>query len=96
MSGAIMPVIPSGTHSVTHQTTIHNIVPRANCGANVGRELSIAAFAILVGTGIKIVATNSKGPTISPIFSFLENPTFTLVISRQKPYPLSSCHYILS
>ena len=53
MRGAIMPVIPSGTHSVIHQTTIQNIVPRANCGANVGRELSIAAFAMLVGTGIK-------------------------------------------
>jgi hypothetical protein len=96
MSGASMPVIPSGTHSVTHQTTIQNIVPRANCGANVGRELSIAAFAMLVGTGIKIVATNSKGPTISPIFSFLENPTCTFVISRQKPHSLSSCHIILS
>jgi hypothetical protein len=68
-----MPVIPRGTHSVTHQTTIQNIVPRANCGANVGRKLSIAAFAMLVGTGIKIVATNSKGPAISPMFSFLEN-----------------------
>jgi hypothetical protein len=83
MSGASIPVIPSGTHSVTHQTTIHNIVPRANCGANVGRELSIAAFAMLVGTGIKIVATNSKGPTISPTFSFLENQ-LPLLLSTDK------------
>ena len=73
ISGASMPAIPSGTHSVIHQTTIQNIVPRANCGANVGRELSAAAFAMLLGTGIKMVATNSKGPTMSPMFSFLES-----------------------
>src|SRR5918995_4092444 len=78
MSGASIPVIPSGTHSVTHQITIQSIVPRANCGANVGRDLSIAAFAMLVGTGIKIVATNSKGPTISPMFSFLDNQLHVL------------------
>jgi hypothetical protein len=84
-SGASMPVIPRGTHSVIHQTTIQNIVPRANCGANVGRELSIAAFAMLVGTGIKIVATNSKGPTISPMFSFLENQLPLLLSPDRSP-----------
>ncbi len=93
ITGASMPVIPNGTHSVTHQTTIHNIVPRASCGENAGTDLFNAALAMLSGRGIRIVATNSKGPTISPMFSFLENQ-FPLLLSRDRS-PTLFHHVIL-
>jgi hypothetical protein len=87
MIGASIPVIPSGTHSVIHHTTIQSIVPRANCGANVGTELSTAAFAMLLGTGVKIMATNSKGRTMSPMFSFLDSQLPLLSLDRNfTPY----------
>ena len=74
IGGAIRPVTLSGMHSVTvtHQTTIQSIVPRASCGANAGRELlSGATLAILGGMGNRMLATNSKAPRTRPMFSFL-------------------------
>ena len=68
--GATNPVIPRGTHSVTHHTTIHSIIPRASCGENAGRDLLEATSAMLDGEGTRIMPTKRIGPRTRPMFSF--------------------------
>jgi len=52
--------------------------------------------AVKLATGVKIVATNNKGPTMSPMFSFLEShlPLSSVDMSFTL-YHLTSCINLL-